>query len=76
MKSVSVFVCRVILAVVLSALVFLPSGCAWEQPGETVAEGRRRHQRVRRINQQEMMADMDKAMLYDKPSKLTDKRIP
>ena len=76
MKSVSVFVCRVILGVVLSALVFLPSGCAWDQQGETVAEGRRRHQRVRRINQQELMADLDKVMLYDKPSRLTDKRIP
>ena len=76
MKSVSVFVCRVILAVILWALVFLPYGCAWEQPGETVAEGRRRHQRTVRINQQEMMQDIDKTLLLDRPSKLTEKRIP
>ncbi|TKJ32567.1 MAG: hypothetical protein CEE38_22975 [Planctomycetes bacterium B3_Pla] len=75
MKSVSL--CRVILAVVLWVLVFVPCGCSsYEQPGETVAEGRRRHLRNARINQGELMADMDKFMQSDKPSKLTDKRIP
>jgi len=76
MKCVSVFVCKVVLAVVLCALIFLPCGCASEQLGETVAEGRRRHQRNLRINRQEMMADIDMVLLLDKPSKLTDKRIP
>jgi len=76
MKSVSVSVCKVILAVALLVLVFMPFGCSSSQPGETAAEGNRRHQRVVRINQQEMMADIDKALLLDEPSKLTDKRIP
>ena len=87
MKSVSVFVCKVILVlrsellrrVVLAVVlfVFVPCGCrSYAQPGETAAEGRRRHQRNLRINRQEMMADLDKLMLLDKPSKLTDKRIP
>ncbi|MBA7477559.1 hypothetical protein ES707_12970 [subsurface metagenome] len=89
MKSVSVFVCkvilvlrsellrRVVLAVVLFVFVFVPCGCrSYAQPGETAAEGRRRHQRNLRINRQEMMTDLDKLMLLDKPSKLTDKRIP
>jgi len=77
MKSVSVFVCKVILAVVLFVFVFVPCGCrSYAQPGETAAEGRGRHQRNLRINRQEMMADLDKLMLLDKPSKLTDKRIP
>jgi len=76
MKSVSIFVCKLILAIILCAFVFLPSGCSFEQSGETAAEGRIRHQRNLRINSQEMMADIDKAMLFDKPSKLTDKRIP
>ena len=77
MKSVSVSVCKVILAVALLVLVFLPLGCSSvNQPGETAAEGRRRHDRIARINQQEMMADIDKTLLLDKPSKLTDKRIP
>ena len=76
MKSVSL--CKVILAVVLWFLVFLPCGCccSFGQPGETAAEGHRRHKRVARINNQELMADIDKAMLFDKPSRLTDKRIP
>jgi len=76
MKSVSVSVCKVILLVALLVLVFMPFGCSFSQPGETTAEGHRRHQRVVRINQQELMADIDKALLLDKPSKLTDKRIP
>jgi hypothetical protein len=76
MKSVYVSVCKVILVVALLVLVFMPSGCSFSQPGETAAEGHRRHQRVTRINQQEMMADIDKALLLDEPSKLTDKRIP
>ncbi|MHC4074296.1 MAG: hypothetical protein ACYTGS_20105 [Planctomycetota bacterium] len=69
--------CRVILAVVLWVLVFVPCGCSsYEQPGETAAEGRRRHLRNARIDRGELMADMDKFMQSDKPSKLTDKRIP
>jgi len=77
MKNTSVFVCKVILAVFLYALVFLPCGCGSSgQLGETTAEGHRRHQRILRINQQEMIEDIDKVMLFDKPSKLTDKRIP
>jgi hypothetical protein len=76
MKSVSVLACKVMLAVVLCALVVLPLGCATGQLGETAAEGHRRHQRNLRINRQEMMADLDSLMLLDKPSKLTDKRIP
>ena len=76
MKSVSVLVCKVMLAAILCALVVLGPGCATDQMGETVAEGHRRHKRNLRINRQEMMADMDKFMLLDRPSKLTDKRIP
>jgi len=68
---------RVVSAIVLFVFVFLPYGCgSYAQPGETAAEGHRRHQRTLRINQQQMMADLDKLMLLDKPSRLTDKRIP
>jgi len=77
MKSASL--CRVIVTVILGVLFLLPGGCSssdYEQPGETAAEGRRRHLRNARINQGELMADVDKFMLSDKPSKLTDKRIP
>ncbi len=75
MKSVSV--CKVILVVVLCALFLVPLGCrSYDQLGETAAEGHRRHKRALRINRQEMMQDLDMLMLLDKPSKLTDKRIP
>ncbi|MHC4205015.1 MAG: hypothetical protein ACYSTT_10225 [Planctomycetota bacterium] len=71
-----VFVCKVILLFILSVFVFVQLGCNFSQPGETVAEGKRRHQRVARINQQLLMADIDTVLLLDEPSKLTDKRIP
>lgn len=77
MKKASVFVCKVILGIILFALVLLPWGCAFfEQPGETAAEGHRRHLRNLRLNQQALMNDIDKVLLMDKPSKLTNKRIP
>ncbi len=75
MKSVSM--CKVILVVVLCALFVVPLGCAsYDQLGETAAEGRRRHKRNLRINRQEMMADLDAFFLFDKPSRLSDMRIP
>ena len=76
MKSGCVSVCKVILPVILLVLVFVVSGCSSLQPGETAAEGHRRHLRVVRINQQEMMAEIDTVLMLDQPSKLTDKRIP
>jgi hypothetical protein len=75
MKSISV--CKIILAVIFCVLVFLPSGCGSSgQLGETTAEGSRRHKRVLITNQSELMSDIDRALLFDQPSKLTDKRIP
>jgi len=77
MKNSYVFGCKVLLGIILCALVLLPCSCAsFEQPGETAAEGHRRHLRNLRINQQEMMEDIDKVLLLDRPSRLTDKRIP
>lgn len=75
MKSISL--CRVVVTVILSVFFLLPSGCmSVDQVGETEAEGRRRHLRNARINQQLLMADIDKFMESDRPSKLTDDRIP
>ena len=76
MKSVFVSVCKVILVVAMLVSVFMPLGCSVSQPGETAAEGHRRHQRIARINQQELMEDIDKTLMMDEPSRLTDKRIP
>ena len=76
-KSISFFVIKVILTVIVFVFVFLPSGCrSYDQMGETAAEGHRRHLRNSRLNRQQLMADLDAFMLVDKPSKLTDKRIP
>lgn len=75
-RVASASVCKVILAVFLSALIFLPFGCSSEQLGETTAEGNRRHLRNLRINQQELMEDADESLLLDQPSRLSDKRMP
>jgi len=50
--------------------------CGCNQPGETAAEGHRRHLRNLSINQQGMMQDIDTVLMADQPSKLTDKRAP
>ena len=66
------------LALILCVLVVLSSGCAsgWNYPGETAAEGGRRHKRVVRNNFEQMRSDIDMVLLLDRPSNLTDKRLP
>jgi hypothetical protein len=76
MKRGSSSVCSIILSIILFAAFFLLYGCRIDQPGETAAEGHIRHKRVVRISQQEMMADIDRVLQLDEPSKLTEKRIP
>jgi hypothetical protein len=73
MKNVSVLT---ILGVLLCALALWLAGCGYlAQPGETIAEGHRRHLRNLSINQQNLMHDIDRALLLDQPSKLSDRRI-
>lgn len=76
MKSVSSFLCKTLLAVLFCALIFILTGCSAQQMGETSAKGDIRHQRNLRINNQELMADIDKFLLLDEPSKLSERRIP
>jgi len=65
------------LTFIFCGFILLLCGCSsCEQPGETTAQGRRRHERVLRINQQQMLADIDRTLLLDRPSKITDLRIP
>ena len=65
------------LGIMLCSLALCFAGCEYgAQTGETAAEGGRRHQRNLRVNQQLLMEDVDKVLLFDKPSKLTDKKIP
>jgi len=66
-----------VFALIFCGIVFLLNGCSsYEQPGETAAEGSRRHERVLRVNRQEMMTDIDRSLLLDEPSELTDLRMP
>lgn len=77
-SKVRIVVLRVLTGVFVSCvLALVTSGCkSWGCPGETAAETSRRHERVLRLNQQGMLADIDKALMLDRPSNLTDKRIP
>jgi hypothetical protein len=63
-----------LLAVLLCTASFWLCSC--EQPGEPMAEGHRRHLRNLSVNQQNLNADIDRVLLNDKPSTLTDKKIP
>jgi len=79
MKDVYLCLQKALLAIGFCVLCVWLSGCNGEffaRPGETAAEGHRRHRRALSINKAEMMEDIDKVLLLDKPSKLTDKRIP
>lgn len=64
------------LAAVVYVPVLLLAGCNTRQPGLTAAEVGRRHDRTLRLNSEMMMSDIDKVLMLDKPSKLTDKRLP
>jgi hypothetical protein len=67
---------RLFAAVALCMLGMALSGCSWQHPGETAKEVSRRHDRVLRLNNQMMLSDIDRVLLLDRPSHLTDKRIP
>jgi hypothetical protein len=56
-------------------VVMLGSNEEFAQLGETEAEGRRRHLRNKRLNQQQLMEDIDAFLLLDEPSRLTTRRI-
>jgi hypothetical protein len=77
MKKACLSVCRVLLIIFLFALIAYSGGCqSYAQPGETEDEGRRRHQRVKDLYQQQFMSDLDRAGLLDKPSRATTLRVP
>jgi hypothetical protein len=65
-----------LLTIVLGVFIFALAGCSTSQPGESALEGDIRHRRVLRTNNQELMNDIDKFLLLEEPSKLTDRRIP
>jgi hypothetical protein len=63
--GVGLYLCALLLA-----------GCSTRQPGETASEVHRRHTRAMSLNSQMMMADIDKFLMLDRPSMLTDRRLP
>jgi hypothetical protein len=66
-----------LLAVVLLSQAVLLTGCGFfDQPGKTAAEVNREHVQMLRVNQQQLMADIDRTLDLDQPSKLTDKHMP
>jgi hypothetical protein len=64
------------LAVGLYLCAFGLAGCKTAQPGETADEINRKHARVLRLNSEMMMSDIDHFLLLDKPSMLSDRRVP
>jgi len=66
-----------VLAVILGVLVLSTWGCkSWRTPGETSAEARRRRDRIVRANSEQMVSDMEAVLMLDRPSKLSDRRLP
>jgi len=74
MRNVSALM---IWGIVLCALVILLGGCSFfTQPGETAAEGHRRHLRNLSIGRQNVWSDLDRTIYTDEPSKATGMRMP
>jgi hypothetical protein len=66
-----------LLAVLLLTLAIFASGCGFfNHPGKTPAEVHREHVRMLRVNQQELVRDVDRTMHFDQPSKLSDMKMP
>ena len=57
-------------------VAFAGSGEEFALPGETEAQRRRKWARIKRISRQQLMSDIDTALLTDKPSKLSGMRVP
>ena len=66
-----------LLGVVLFVLATMSTGCGlFDQQGKTADEVNRDHIRMLRVNQEQLMSDIDRAMFLDKPSTLTEKQLP
>ena len=68
---------NLVTSLFLLAVILVASGCgAYTQPGETAAERGRRHRRILRVNHHQMVDDIDKLLNLDRPSRLSDRRLP
>jgi len=66
-----------VLVVLLFSLSLLLTGCQFfAQPGKTAQEGTQDQVRTLKVNNREMMQDLNHALLLDGPSKLNEMSIP
>lgn len=66
-----------LLGVVLLTLATMSTGCGlFDQQGKTADEVNRDHIRMLRVNQEQLMYDIDRTMFLDKPSSLTQNKLP
>ncbi|MDH7600245.1 MAG: hypothetical protein QHH07_11530 [Sedimentisphaerales bacterium] len=59
----------------LIALSIVGTGCGGGL-GETAAEASRRRERIVQINLREMITDIDRVLMLDEPSRLTERDLP
>ena len=64
-----------VLWIMLLAIVFLAPGCCVHGQGETAAEGHIRHKRVLNTAAQQLADDVDTVLLFDEPSRLSERRV-
>ena len=76
MESSKACVRKVILIVFLGVISLSFFGCSMSQLGESAAEGNRRHSRILRLYQPELVTDIDQMLFLDRPNRLTERRIP
>ena len=68
---------QVVLTVLLLAIAVFATGCGFfNQPGMTAQEVNREHLRILRINNEQMMRDIDRVLGLDKPSMLSEMHQP
>jgi len=63
-----------ILVLLLFVFSLWLTGCG-SQPGESRAEIHRDHLRTLRINYQELLSDLDRGLLMDQPSKMSNRLV-
>ncbi len=75
--GVAIGIPMVALGLVFLAICLLLVGCGpYAGPGETSAERALRHKRVLRVNQGGFFEDIDRVLMLDRPSGLTENRLP
>ena len=64
-------------ALLVLVLALVMGGCChYARPGETASERGLRQKRVFRVNCSQMMDDIDKVLMLDRPSGLSEYRLP